>query len=298
MNRKGIILAGGSGSRLYPLTRVLSKQLLNVYDKPMIYYPLTTLMLCGIRELLIITTAKHLPLYKELLGDGEIFGLNIEYKIQNKPEGIAQAFILGEEFLAGSPCVMILGDNLYHGNYLIELLVKNLNNKGASIFAYSVSDPERYCVVEFDKNKKILSLEEKPQNPKSYYAVTGIYFYDSDVCNKAKLIKPSDRGELEITDLNKIYLSQNKLNLEIMGRGVAWLDTGTCDSLHEASSYIRTIEKRQGLKIGSPEEVAFRKGWISRDQLIEIAYQCIGSNYSNYLIKLANSNIFGTEKTK
>ena len=295
MNRKGIILAGGSGSRLYPLTKVLSKQLMNVYDKPMIYYPLTTLMLCGIRDFLIITTKRDLPLYEELLGDGKLIGINIEYKIQAKPDGIAQAFILGEDFLNGSPCVMILGDNLYHGNYLIELLVNNLNKKGASIFAYSVSDPERYCVVDFDKNKNILSLEEKPENPKSVYAVTGIYFYDADVCEKAKLLKLSDRGELEITDLNKIYLREKKLNLEIMGRGVAWLDTGTFDSLHNASSYIRTIEKRQGLKIGSPEEAAFRKGWISKEELKEIAAKCLGSNYSKYLMKLAKTNIIDTK---
>ncbi len=295
MNRKGIILAGGIGSRLYPLTKVLSKQLMNVYDKPMIYYPLTTLMLTGIRELLIITTSKDLPLYKELLGDGKMLGMDIDYKVQANPDGIAQAFILGEDFLDGSPCVMILGDNLYHGNYLIDLLIKNLNTKGATIFAYSVSDPERYCVVEFDKNKKILSLEEKPKIPKSEYAVTGIYFYDSDVCEKAKLIEPSNRGELEITDLNKIYLSEKKLNLEIMGRGVAWLDTGTFDSLHNASSYIRTIEKRQGLKIGSPEEAAFRKGWISKDQLKKIAANFIGSNYSNYLIKLSKTSIINTK---
>ena len=291
MYRKGIILAGGNGSRLYPLTKSLSKQLLNVYDKPMLYYPLTTLMLCGVRDFLIITTSKHLPLYQELLGNGNSLGINIEYKIQAKPEGIAQAFIIGEDFLKGNPCILILGDNLYHGNYLIKLLIKNLNSTGASIFAYSVSDPERYCVAEFDKNRKILSLEEKPNSPKSSFAVTGIYLYDADVCEKAKLLKPSKRGELEITDLNKIYLSEGKLNLEIMGRGVAWLDTGTCESLHEASSYIRTIEKRQGLKVGSPEEVAFRKGWISKNQLKEVASKCPGSEYSEYLMRLAMTNI-------
>ena len=286
MDRKGIILAGGTGSRLFPLTNAVSKQLLPVFDKPMIFYPLTTLMLSGIKEFLIITTEDHLPLFKSLLDDGSSLGIKISYTVQPNPDGIAHAFIIGEEFIGDSSVVLILGDNLYHGNYLIQQLNSKINSKGASIFAYSVSDPERYCVVEFDKYGKVISLEEKPIFPKSEYVVTGIYFYDNSVVKKSKTLKPSLRGELEITDLNNLYLIEGTLNLEILGRGVAWLDTGTFDSLHEASSYIRTIEKRQGLKVGSPEEAAFRKGWIDESQLKNVANKYNGSAYGEYLKRL------------
>ena len=285
--RKGIILAGGKGSRLYPITLAISKQLMPVYDKPMIYYPLSTLMLSGIREFLIITNPYNLDSFKYLLGDGSSLGIDIKYASQPKPEGIAQALIIAEDFLCGSPIALILGDNLFHGNELtsqLETAVK-INNK-ATIFAYPVSNPSRYGVVEVNKKGEPISIEEKPSHPKSSYAITGIYFYDNSAVSKAKLLKPSKRGELEITTINEMYLKESKLNVEIMGRGMAWLDTGTLDSLDEASAYIRTLEKRQGLKIGSPEEVAWRKGWISDNELKKNGIDLNTSDYGKYLLDL------------
>ena len=272
VKRKGIILAGGNGSRLYPITKATSKQLIPVYDKPMIYYPLSTLMLAGIREILIITTPHDNESFINLLGNGSQFGINIKYKIQKKPEGIAQAFLIGEDFIENSGVTLILGDNLFHGDFLVNRLQKNyLISEGASIFAYSVKDPERYGVVEFDSNGVVYNIVEKPKFPKSKFAITGLYFYDNSVVEKAKKIKPSDRGELEITDLNKLYMEEGKLIVEKMSRGMTWLDTGTTDSLHEASSYIRLLEKRQGQKIGCPEEVAWRMGFINDEQLYSLS---------------------------
>ena len=289
MERKGIILAGGTGSRLYPITMAVSKQLLPVYDKPMIYYPLSTLMLAGIREYLIISNPHYLDFYKKLLGDGSNLGINIEYASQERPDGIAQALIIAEKFLEGAPLVLILGDNLFHGSDLISKLEKaNSQNEGATIFAYPVSNPRRYGIVEIDKKGLPISIQEKPSTPKSRYAITGIYFYDNSAIKKAKSLKPSLRGELEITNINEMYLKESKLHLQIMGRGMAWLDTGTLDSLDEASSYIRTLEKRQGLKIGSPEEAAWRKGWINDNKLEELGNALISSNYGKYLLDLLN----------
>ena len=291
VKRKGIILAGGNGSRLYPITKATSKQLIPVYDKPMIYYPLSTLMLAGIRDILIITTPNDRDTFEKLLGNGSQFGINIKYKIQTKPEGIAQAFLIAEEFIKNSSVTLILGDNLFHGDFLVNQLQKNyLLNEGASIFAYSVRDPQRYGVVEFDSKGKAYNIEEKPINPKSKFAITGLYFYDNSVVEKAKKIKPSDRGELEITDLNKMYMKEGKLNVEKMNRGMTWLDTGTTDSLHEASSYIRTLERRQGLKIGCPEEVAWRMNFIDDDQLYSLSIDLKKSGYGKYLQNILNES--------
>ncbi len=291
VKRKGIILAGGNGSRIYPITKATSKQLIPVYDKPMIYYPLSTLMLAGIRDILIITTPNDRDTFEKLLGNGSQFGINIKYKIQTKPEGIAQAFLIAEEFIKNSSVTLILGDNLFHGDFLVDRLQKNyLLSEGASIFAYSVSDPQRYGVVEFDSKGKAYNIEEKPLNPKSKFAITGLYFYDNSVVEKAKKIKPSDRGELEITDLNKMYMKEGKLNVEKMNRGMTWLDTGTTDSLHEASSYIRTLERRQGLKIGCPEEVAWRMNFIDDDQLYSLSIDLKKSGYGEYLQNILNES--------
>ena len=285
--RKGIILAGGLGSRLSPISLAVSKQLMPVYDKPMIYYPLTTLMLADINDILLIASPDHINSFKRLLGDGKSLGINIEYASQEKPDGIAQALIIAEKFLNGSPLVLILGDNLFHGNELLPKLESaNLKKDGATIFAYPVSDPERYGVVYFNKSGKPYCIEEKPSNPKSRFAITGIYFYDNTAISKAKKIKPSLRGELEISSINKLFLQESNLNVEIMGRGMAWLDTGTFDSLNEASNYIRALEKRQGLKIGSPEEVAWRKGWIKDSQLKALGNALKTSSYGKYLLEL------------
>ena len=285
--RKGIILAGGHGTRLSPLTSVLSKQLLPVYDKPMIFYPLSTLMLIGIKEILIISSPDHLELYKSLLKDGSDLGLSISYAIQKSPKGLAEAFIIGEEFLNGSPSVLILGDNLFYGHELTKNLRNaNENIEFSTIFAYKVIDAKRYGVIEFDKNLVVKSIEEKPVKPKSDFAITGLYFYDKNVCNYAKEITPSKRGELEISDLNEIYLNEKKLKVEVLGRGIAWLDTGTFDSLLEASSFIRTVEKRQGLKIGCPEEIAWRLGYIDREKLTLLSSKYQNSNYGQYLLKI------------
>lgn len=286
--KKGIILAGGTGSRLFPITKSLSKQLIPVYDKPMIYYPLTTLMLADIRDILIIVNPFDLNNFKKLLGNGEQFGLKINYEIQEKPNGLAQAFIIGEKFLNGEACALILGDNIFYGDGLSKQLLKAGSNNGATLFAYGVRDPERYGVISFDKNDQVIDIEEKPSIPKSIYAVTGIYFYDQSVVEKAKSLKPSARGEYEITDLNMIYLKENNLNVVKLSRGSAWLDTGTYESLNDASNYVRTIENRQNMKIGCPEEVSWRKGWIDSDQLIKLSKVLSKNDYGEYLLNLIN----------
>ena len=287
MKRKGIILAGGSGTRLHPITQAVSKQLLPVYDKPMIFYPLSTLMLAGIREVLIITTPHDQASFQRLLGDGSAWGMEIRYAVQPSPDGLAQAFLIGADFLASAPAALVLGDNLFHGHDLVpQLQASNGDPSGATVFAYPVRDPERYGVVEFAGDGRVLSIEEKPSRPRSRYAVTGLYFYDASVVERARQVRPSARGELEITDLNRQYLEEGMLRVELMGRGMAWLDTGTCDSLHEAGSYIRTLEKRQSLKVGCPEEVAWRLGWISTDQLDALAAPLRKSGYGDYLLRL------------
>jgi len=289
--RKGIILAGGSGSRLYPVTRASSKQLLPVYDKPMIYYPLSTLMLAGIRDILIISTPQDLVRFEELLGDGSNLGINLSYEIQPSPDGLAHAFIIGENFIGQSNCALILGDNLFYGHGLSGLLnAANERLIGATVFAYHVSDPERFGVVEFGDKERVISIEEKPHSPKSNFAVTGLYFYDNDVVDFAKSLTPSVRGELEITDLNQEYLKRGKMSVELMGRGYAWLDTGTHDSLLEASSFIATIQKRQSLLVGCPEEIAFANGWISTDELLSLAKPLLKSHYGKYLKKLVEAS--------
>ena len=286
---KGIILAGGSGTRLHPLTKVMSKQLLPVYDKPMIYYPLSTLMMAGIREILIISTKECLPLFNKLLGNGEKLGLSIHYAEQLNPDGLAQAFIIGKKFIGNDNVAMILGDNIFSGNGFAKILNRITERKnGATIFAYQVVDPERYGIVSFDKNKKVISIEEKPINPKSNYAIPGLYFYDNDVINFAESLKPSKRGELEISDLNLIYLDQKKLHVEVLDRGFVWLDTGTNESLHQASSYIETVEKRQGIRISCIEEIAYNLGYISDDQLLKIGKSMESSDYGKYLIDIVN----------
>lgn len=292
MAMKGIILAGGSGTRLYPLTMVTSKQLLPVYDKPMIYYPLSTLMLAGIKDILIISTPTDLPNFERLLGDGSQLGIHLQYKVQPSPDGLAQAFLLGEEFICGDSCAMILGDNIFYGSGLSKHL-KNAakKEKGATVFGYYVEDPERFGIVEFDQNGKAISIEEKPEHPKSNYCVTGLYFYDSEVVKKAKQVKPSARGELEITDLNKMYLEDGTLDVITLGRGYAWLDTGTMDALADATEFVRVIENRQGIKISAVEEIAYKNGWIDKEKLLVSANQYGKSNYGKHLKQVAEGKI-------
>jgi len=296
---KGIILAGGSGTRLYPITNSVSKQMLPVYDKPMIYYPLSVLMLAGIREILIISTPRDLPGFRNLLGDGKSIGLTFSYKEQPSPDGLAQAFILGEEFIGNDTVCMILGDNIFYGHGFGDALLRTAElKKGACIFGYYVMDPERYGVVEFDNKKKVLSLEEKPAKPKSNYAVTGLYFYDNSVVKKAKALKPSPRGELEITDLNRVYLEEGTLEIKLMGRGMAWLDTGTYESLLQAGNFIATLEQRQGLKASCIEEIAYKRGFISKNQLLDLAQPIKNSQYGKYLIRIATEEIYTFEGLK
>ena len=293
MSRKGIVLAGGSGTRLYPVTQSICKQLLPVYDKPMIYYPLATMMLAGMRDICIISTPQDTPRLEQLLGDGSKWGLNLQYIVQDKPEGIAQAFTLGADFIGDDDCALVLGDNVYYGHDLADMMRDADNNKeGATVFAYPVSDPERYGVVAFDENGKALSIEEKPTKPKSRYAITGLYFYDNQVVEIARNLKPSARGELEITDVNQAYLDNGKLTVQVMGRGMAWLDTGTHDSLLDASMFIQTLEQRQGLKVMCPEEIAYRMGYIDAEQLEQLAQPLLKSGYGKYLLNIINETIY------
>lgn len=291
---KGIILAGGSGTRLYPLTRVISKQLLPIYDKPMIYYPLSTLMLAGIRDIMIISTPSDTPQFEELLGDGSHFGINLSYAVQPSPDGLAQAFLIGEDFIGNEPCAMVLGDNIFYGSWFrknLQEAVKNAAQGNAAIFGYYVKDPERFGIVEFDEKRKVISVEEKPQNPKSNYCITGLYFYDKQVVEMAKKVKVSQRGELEITDLNRLYLEEEKLNVQILGRGFAWLDTGTMDSLMEASTFVQTVQNRQGVVISAPEEIAYYEKWITKEQLIESAKLYGKSPYGEHLHRVAEDKL-------
>ena len=291
---KGIVLAGGSGTRLYPLTRVTSKQLLPIYDKPMIYYPLSTLMLAGIRDILIISSPEDTPRFEELLGDGSKLGINLSYAVQPSPDGLAQAFIIGEDFIGDDTCAMVLGDNIFYGGYFRKNLadaVENAENGYATIFGYYVKDPERFGIVEFDKNRNVVSVEEKPEHPKSNYCITGLYFYDNRVSKMAKLVQPSARGELEITDLNRMYLNEGKLKVQLLGRGFAWLDTGTMDSLMEASTFVQTVQNRQGVVISAPEEIAYYEGWITKEQLLESAKMYGKSPYGEHLKVVAEGKL-------
>ena len=296
---KGIILAGGAGTRLYPLTMVTSKQLLPVYDKPMVYYPLSTLMLAGIKDILIISTPEDTPRFEHLLGDGKQFGIHLSYKVQPSPDGLAQAFIIGEDFIDGDACAMILGDNIFYGNgfsYILKSIVEDTANGMATVFGYYVKDPKRFGIVEFDENGRVISVEEKPKEPKSNYAITGLYFYPAGVSKLAKEVKPSARGELEITTLNEMYLKQNKLNVRLLGRGFAWLDTGTMDSLVDAADFVRMVEKRQGVKISAPEEIAYRFGWITKEQLLKTAAKYGKSPYGEHLKSVAAGRYLSTLK--